>query len=327
MHAIANQETHAHQPESETCCMALGRVVSQVRLVPVAPEVWSLLTMHGAGNSRFAPRIPNRLLVFRVRDAGGNASLIIVNAVWPDEDNGQPFAALHALSAELGAPIRFILNPGPEHHLSLAKYAEAFPDARVCVAAGRIQRENPELCALDNVETMAVGDALPELSQQGFHVHVWDGFMEGKILNQSQFRIGAKRGTSEPTVFWHEASNTFLNGGHGWFYWSEGDKQPWLIRKMMRLQQGQVTWSPIHYSMHDRARCIESGRRILDWRFDRLLDLHVGQDKRIDSGAHAIAEGLMQPLLEENWDALPFGVEPLEIPEGKVTGGNWKSYR
>ena len=316
-----------HHHESEECCMVLGRTVADVHLAQIGPDLWSLYTLHGGGNSRFAPQIPNRLLVFRVRDAGGNPSLIIVNGVWPDEENDQPFIALRALSVELGAPIRFILNPGPEHHLSLDKYAVAFPDARVCVAAGRIERENPALCALDNVETMASGDALPELSKQGFHVHVWDGFMEGKILSQSQFRFGAKRGTAEPTVFWHESSGAFLNGGHGWFYWAEGDKQPWLIRRLMRLKQGQVTWSPLHYSMHDRGRCIESARRILDWRFDRLLDLHAGQDKRIDTGAHDVAEGLLRPMIEENWDDLPFGVEALQIPEGKVTGEGWKSYR
>jgi len=307
--------------------MVLGRATGDVRLHKIAPDVWSLFSMHGGGNSRIAPKIPNRLLVFRVKDAAGKGSLIILNAIWPDEKNDQPFAALRALSNELGAPIRYILNPGPEHHLSLDKYALAFPDARVCVAAGRIERENPALCALDNVETMTAGDALPELSRQGFHVHVWDGFMEGAILNRAQFRFGAKRGTSEPTVFWHETSGSFLNGGHGWFYWAEADKQPWLIRKMMRLRKGEVVWSPVHYSVHDEKRCIESGKRILDWRFDNLLDLHAGLDQRIDGGAYQIAEGLLEPLIAENWESLPFKREELEIPEGKVTGGDWKSYR
>ncbi|RLB45602.1 MAG: hypothetical protein DRJ42_29560 [Deltaproteobacteria bacterium] len=313
--------------EAEECCMVLGRAVSDVRLSQIGPDVWSLFTMHGAGNSRFQVRLPNRLLVFRVRDAAGKASLVIVNAVWPDEKKDEPFRALRALSEELGAPIRFIINPGPEHHMSLDKYARAFPDARVCVAAGRIERENPALCALDNVETMAVGDALPELSNQGLHVHVWDGFMEGTLINRSQMRFGARRGTAEPTVFWHEASGSFLNGGHGWFYWAEGDKQPWPIRKMMRLQEGHVTWSPAHYRVHDEGRCIDSARRILDWGFDSLIDLHAGADKRIDAGAHEVAKGLLRPLIDANWDELPFGREALEIPEGTVTGGGWKSYR
>lgn len=313
--------------EVEECCMVLGRAVSDVRFRQIGPDVWSLFSMHGAGNSRIAPRLPNRMLVFRVGGAGGRPTLVVVNVVWPDEEKGEPFGALRALSKELGAPIGYILNPGPEHHLSLEPYAREFPDARVCVAAGRIERENPDLCALDNVETMAVGDALPELSRQGLHVHVWDGFMEGNLINRSQFRFSARRGTAEPTMFWHEASGSLLNGGHGWFYWAEGDKQSWLIRKMMKLREGEVTWSPVHYQVHDAARCIASAERVLDWRFDRLLDLHAGPDQRIDEGAYQIAEGLLRPLIDANWEALPFAQGELEIPEGTVTGGGWKTYR
>ena len=307
--------------------MTLGRVTSEVSFRQIGRNLWSLYTVHGAGNSRFAPKIPNRMLVFRIWAADKKASLVVLNAVWPDKERGEPFNALRALSDEVNAPVRFILNPGPEHHLSLDTYAREFSDARVCVAAGRIERENPALCALDNVETLPPGDALPELSRQGFHVHVWGGFMEGAILNRSQFRFGAPRGTAEPTVFWHEASGTFINGGHGWYYWAEGDKVPWLIRKMLKLREGAVNWSPVHYEVFDEARCIDGGRRILDWRFDKLIDLHAGLDQRVRGGAYEIAKELLTPLVEENWDALPFKRGELEIPEGTVTGGDWKSYR
>ncbi len=64
--------------------------------------------------------------------------------------------------------------------MSLHHYAEASPDARVMVAAGRIEREKPVLCALDNVQAMPLGDPLPELAAQGLHVHIWDGLMEGQ---------------------------------------------------------------------------------------------------------------------------------------------------
>lgn len=313
--------------EAECCALVVGKAADEVRLSQIGPDLWSLFTIHSAGNARFGPRLPNRMLAYRVRDAAGNATLVLANAVNPDLEKDQPFKALRALSAELGAPIRYIINPGSEHHMTLGLYAEAFPDARVCVGAGRVERENPALCAMDNVEMLAHGDALPELSSQGLHVHVWDGFMEGNIMNRSQGRFSAKRGTAEPLVFWHEASNSLLNGGHGWFYWAAADKQPWLVQKVMRLKRGQVTWSPFHYTIHDAARCAASAERVLDWKFDRWLDLHAGQDQRIDSGAHDIVRGLLRPVLEQDWDALPFGVEPLEIPEGTVTGGDWKTYR
>ncbi|MDD9944965.1 MAG: hypothetical protein OXU20_28235 [Myxococcales bacterium] len=330
MHAHTHNplpEERGHSPEPECCCMVLGKAQEEVRLAQIAPDVWSLLTLHGAGNSRFAPRLPNRMLAFRLRDGTGKQCLVLLNTVWPDHETDQPFEAIRTLSRTLDAPVRFVLNPGPEHHLSLAAYARAFPEARVCVAEGRLQRENPALCAMDNVELMAVGDALPELSRQGLHVHVWDGFMEQSLANRAQFRFGARRGTAEPTVFWHEASGIFVNGGHGWFYWAEGDKQPWLIRRLLKPREGAIVWSPVHYSVHDPKRCIASAQRILDWRFEHLVDLHAGADKPIKGRAHEMAEELIRPMLDEDWDSLPFPVEPLEIPEGKVTGGDWKSYR
>lgn len=157
---------------------------------------------------------------------------------------------------------------------TLTDYATAFPEARVLVAAGRIQRENPRLCAMDNVEAMAVGDAVPELAEQGLHVHVWDGLMEGKLINLSQFRFGARRGTSEPTLFWHEPSGTLLNGGHAWLYWGETTAVSWLARRLFGMKKGEVVWSPGYYSVFDRPRCAESARRVVDWPVESLLDLH-----------------------------------------------------
>lgn len=70
--------------------MALGRAVTPVRLAHIGPDLWSLFTMHATGGLRFGPRIPNRLLVFRVADSSGNATLAIVNAITPDKESDQP---------------------------------------------------------------------------------------------------------------------------------------------------------------------------------------------------------------------------------------------
>ena len=152
--------------------------------------------------------------------------------------------------------------------------------------------------------------------------------MEEGFVNKSQFRFGAPRGTAEPTVFWHEASKSFINGGHGWFYWASGDKAvPFPIRRAMKPREGAIVWSPIHYAVHDVARAIEGGKRILDWKFENILDLHVGLDKHIHGPGHTIVEDLLRPLIEQDWDTLPAPRGTLKIPEGLVTGGNWKSYR
>ncbi|EDM79854.1 hypothetical protein PPSIR1_32183 [Plesiocystis pacifica SIR-1] len=308
--------------------MAVGEVLGPVCFQPIGPDLWSLFTNHGGGNSRFGPRIPNRMFVFRVREAGGKSHLVAFNVVQPDLEADQPFLALRELSAELGAPLRAILNPGPEHHLSLIPYAEAFPDVPIYVAAGRIERENPTLCALPNVERLGEGDALPELGRMGLHVHVWGGFMEGKLVNRTQLRFGARRGTAEPLLVWHEASGAFINGGHGWFSWPVGAKPlPWPASRMLKLREGHVTWSPVHYSVHDHARAAAGAQRTLDWNFEHILDLHVPLDRHLWGRGHAVAESLMRPLIEGDWDSLPFGREALEIPEGFITGGTWKSYR
>ena len=36
-------ESLSTDPQNETCCMVLGRAVGEVRLRPIAPDVWSLM--------------------------------------------------------------------------------------------------------------------------------------------------------------------------------------------------------------------------------------------------------------------------------------------
>ena len=309
--------------ENEHCCIHNGKAGDDMRPRRIGPGVWSLFASHkppGGG------KLPNRCLLYRVTDAAGKATLVVVNGITPDLDKGEPFGAIRALAAELDATVGYIFNPGPEHHLSLHHYASAFPEARVLLAAGRIQRENPSLCAMENVEAMPLGDAVPELAAQGFHVHVWDGLMEGKLTNQAQFRFRALRGTAEPTLFFYEESGTLLNGGHGWWYWGDKTPMPWIARKLLKMSPGKLTWSPKHYTIFDEARCAASAARVLDWQFDTLLDVHTPEDIWLKTGAREAVEALCRPMLEGRWDDLPFPREPLQIPEGKVTGGDWKSY-
>lgn len=310
--------------EPEHCSITSGRAEDDVRARHIGPGLWSLFAIH---QPPAGPTLPNRCLLYAVKDSAGKTTVVVVNGVTPDLERDEPFGAIRRLAAELDASVGYIINPGPEHHMSLHHYAAAFPEARVLVAAGRIERENPTLCALDNVEAMPVGDVLPELSACGFHVHVWDGWMEGKIISYSQLRFGSRRGTAEPTVFFHEESRTLLNGGHGWWYWGEKPAVPWPVRKLLKMARGEVVWSPVHYRVFDEARCAASAARILEWNFDRLLDLHTMEDDFLPDGAPAAVERLCRPLVEGRWSELPFKKEALQIPEGKVTGGDWKSYR
>lgn len=311
--------------EEEHCCISNGVACGDGRVRQIGRNVWSFFAIHQPAVG--GPPLPNRCLLYALQDADGAKTLVVVNGITPDLEAGEPFGAIRRLAEELEATVGFIFNPGPEHHLSLAHYAEAFPDARVLVAAGRIERENPDLCARENVETMGVGDVLPELAAQGFHVHVWDGLMEGSLSNLAQLRFGAPRGTAEPTLFFHEESRTLLNGGHGWWYWGEEASVPWPMRKLLGMVKGEIVWSSRHYTVHDRPRCAASAARVLGWEFDSLLDLHTPKDEWLKLGAREAVERLCTPMTEGRWGDLPFKTEALQIPEGKVTGGDWKSYR
>jgi len=313
--------------EDEVCSLTIGRADSAVKPCRLGQGLWTIYALHkppGAG------KLANRLVVYKIAphqaDPGGQPELAIVNGITPDLERDEPFAALRNLAFEQGAPVRHIFNPGPEHHVSLPHYARVFPDAKIYVAGGRIQRENPKLCALPSVEVMAPGNACPDLAARGFHVHVWDGLMEGKTGNWAQFRFGAKRGIAEPTLFFHESSQTLLNGGHAWWYWGKDSFIPWPARKMFKMKRGEVVWSPKHYSVFDKARCAASAAQVLRWSFDELLDLHVPLNDHLRSGAYAAVEKLCKPMAEGRWSDLPLKHESLQIPEGTVTGGGWKSY-
>lgn len=302
--------------EEEVQAITLGKAEAEVEPRQIAEGVWSIYALHkpAIGGSPLA----NRCLIYRVDgEAGATPWLVLVNAITPDLERDEPFAAIRKLAASLGAEVRYVFNPGPEHHLSLTPYAEAFPDAKIGIAKGRIERENPAVCALGNVMLLPPGDVCPELRARGFHVHVWDGLMEGKITNLVQARFRAKRGTAEPTLFFHEPSRTLLNGGHGWWYWGEKTFLPWPARKLFGMRQGAVVWSPYHYTVFDKDRCAASAERVLGWDFDTLLDVHVPMNDWLHEGAYAAVEPLCRPMVEGRWDALPLKHEPLEIPEAR----------
>lgn len=299
--------------QPEQCGIILGRAQADLSPVPVAQGVWSLCAVHRPPTGG---KLINRCMLYEVEHPGETKSLVVLNGITPDLERDEPFGAIRRLAKERGASVDYIFNPGPEHHLSLAHYARAFPEARVLVAAGRIEREAPELCALDNVEAMAPGDALPELARAGLHVHVWDGLMEGRFPNTVQGRFFVPRGTAEPTLFFHERSKTLLNGGHGWWYWGRESAVPWLARKLLGMRQGEVVWSPRHYFVWDRDRCAASARRVVEWDFEQLLDLHVPLDDWLMVGAKEAVDGLCRPIAEGRWDDVPLRHDTLQIPEG-----------
>jgi len=297
----------------EECSFHLGRASEAVRACKIAEGVWTIYALH---QPPVGPPLPNRCVIYEMDGIGDEKpTLAVVNAITPDSEKDEPFATIRRLAAERGADVAYIFNPGPEHHISMHHYARAFPAATIVVAAGRIERENPELCALSNVKCLRPGDVLPELAERGFHVHIWDGLMEGKIGNVAQGRFRAKRGTAESVLFYHTRSKTLLNGGHGWWYWGKETYMPWLARKMFRMKKGKVVWSPMHYRVFDKERCARSAARVLEWDVDLLLDLHVPLNDFMSAGVQSALHALCTPMVEGNWNELPLKQDSLQILE------------
>ena len=92
-------------------------------MIPLAPDLWIVDGPVVTGAAGFA--FPTRMAVVRLPGEGG---LWIWSPVAPEAD------LLRAVTA-LG-PVRHLIAPNALHHLSLARWAEAFPEARVNAAPG-----------------------------------------------------------------------------------------------------------------------------------------------------------------------------------------------
>ncbi len=313
----------------EQLCMDMGRAVTDCIPRPVAQDVWTQVARHGPGQRKGKVSTTNRSIVYRLRPEGGTPFLVLVNGLWVDEGADQPFAGLRALERETACPLRFILAPGAAHHLSLSLYAKAFPEARVCVAAGRIPRTNPTLVALDNVEVYPIDAPPPELAAAGLRVRVLGGLMEGPGARRVAAFTGGGFGcvcdSTEPLMICHLPSGCITSGGHQWWFVAEGRRNafdmPAPMRFVLRLmgigidymRPGQIVFDPNHnFAIHDRAALQASCSDVLSWDFDTLLDLHAPPDSCPRGNARDLLEPVLAPLAEGRWDEVSWrdGVLP-----------------
>lgn len=307
---------------NECICMDMGEATTDCSPVEVLPDVWTQVARHGPGEAKGPVAVTNRSIIYRLHPAEGEPFLAVLNGLWVDGAKGEPFGGLRSLEESTGAKVRFILAPGGAHHLSLTHYADAFPEARVCVAQGRIPRVNTELMAKDNVE--AYTDAPRELEEAGLHVHVIQGLMEGPLTKHiarvTEFDFGYVPDSTEPLVVLHRPSGTVTSGGHQWWF-VPADEQgvfevPGLMRFIMKwvIGIGFDYVRPGHialennggFAVHDRDALQQSCREILSWEFDALLDLHAQPNKSPMTDAKALFEEALAPILAGEWATLPW---------------------
>ena len=163
--------------------------------------------------------------------------------------------------AALG-PLRAIVAPNQMHHLFVAPWAAAFPEARLFGAPG-VARKQPRL-RFD--ETL--GDAPPAL---------WRDVLDQHLV----------RGTPrlEEVVFLHRPSRTLLLTDIA-FNLRESDSR--FTRVAMRLNDAYGRFGPSRLMrslvFRDRAALRDSLERILAWEFERIVVTH---GEIVEKGGHA----------------------------------------
>ena len=248
-------------------------------------------------------------------------------------DSNKPIASLKKFADELGAPVKFVLTPGSGHHLSLDLYAAAFPDARICIPTGRIDRHNPDLMKIANIEGYTANTVPPELAAAGLDVLVWEGRGEGmwegmwegkwegpisKKFAKMEVHFSYECGDIQPQCFLHRPSGTISNGGHHMWYHDASNaevlKAPgfvkWILKTLVGvsfdyMQPNKMCTEPGgSYVIFDKAALQKSVNALLGWKVDRMTDFHAGLNSEVETGAHAIFEEALAPVVAGDWDKI-----------------------
>jgi hypothetical protein len=270
----------------------------------VAPGFWIIATHHRPGTSRFAPRINNRCLIFRLNDAsdGGRPVLLAVNAIDP-----AVLPQVHRVERETGLAVRYLVSPGGGHSLWLAEWHDALRQARVLVGPARIPRlssvkglvGSPRFGTLDN------DDPLPQFRGQVDFVN-FDGLLAfPEILTPKEggkdsrfLLIGTllfKRADDPTDELWlcHRATHTCVGGENlGWILTPEHSASlGFPTRLILKPNVVQIIAKPRPVADPDRVAA--NWRTILAWPTDNLLTYHDTPGYgRLGGGGAALAQAV-----------------------------------
>jgi hypothetical protein len=254
------------------------------RAVEVADGFWIIATRHRPGYTRFNPEVNNRVLVFRLMEAGVPV-LVVVNAV----ESPAALAEVQRLERETRAPVRYLLAPGGGHSVMLPAWHDALPNARVLVGPARIPRlvagkrlaNSPRFALLD------ANDPLPQFTGQleavnfdglkGFRENVTpkEGGSESRfgLLKMMLTEMPPKDPIDELWLY-HVASRTLIGGENlGWILSREAHRRlPLMMRMMMKADRVYVMTGP--RGVAEPARVRANWQRILRWPAENLLSYH-----------------------------------------------------
>ncbi|MDJ0849564.1 MAG: DUF4336 domain-containing protein [Myxococcota bacterium] len=148
-------------------------------------------------------------------------------------------------------PVRFVVAPNKVHHLFVAPYAEAFPDAELWAAPGLPEKKKQ--LRFDHV----LGDDPPD---------AWAGEIDQLLF--------AGVPTMNECVFLHRRTRTLIVADLAMNFTGGESLMTRLSLRLMGLHQGFGTSRMVKRLVRDREAARTSLEQLLAWDFDRVIVTH-----------------------------------------------------
>jgi hypothetical protein len=250
----------------------------------VADGFWVIAAQHRPAYSEHNPLINNRVLVFRLREAG-KPVLVVVNGI-----TESAIAKVRAIADETGLPVRYNISPGGGHHVTMAAWHDAFPTVTLLLPPARIPRtvNGKKLMQLERVALLDPVDPLPQFRGQldavlfdglfGFRDHLTprEGGPARSALGMLWLMMREMPPKDPVDELWlhHVATGTVIGGENlGWILDDASYKRmSFMIRSMMKPNQVYIMNKPRRVA--DAAKVAAHWRAILGWPMRALMTYH-----------------------------------------------------
>jgi hypothetical protein len=268
----------------------------------LADGFWVIATRHRPGLSKMMFEINNRCLVFRLNAPQGGPVLLVANAV----DPAQSLDEVRRIERESRLKVGYVLSVGGGHHLHMAPWVDAFPEAQVLLPPVRLPRtrNGQKLMQLPRVTTMNLEDPLPQFKGQLDAVlfHGLVGFPDHRspaeggpdnFLAMLKMMTMMFRGPKDPVdELWlhHAASGTVIGGENlAWYYpGEEYQKLPFMGKKM--LKPDKVWLMDMARKVKDPAVVADCWKKVLAWPATTLMTYHDPPTRAVTSDPKAALE-------------------------------------
>lgn len=151
---------------------------------------------------------------------------------------------------ELGS-VRHVVSPNKLHHLFIADYAAAYPEARLYAPPG-LKKRRPLLRFHGELDDYAPAAWAGEIEQIVFRGHPW----------------------MQEVLFFHPASRSLLVADLLMYFHEEAAPMTRLLARTFGMYAKPSLPVDFRWTITDRQAARRSVARILDWNFDRIVLSH-----------------------------------------------------